>query len=86
MNTSGVTTVLQVVVVQPLPADAVAAEQDATGTLEVLFGVQVVVVQLLALVAVEAVQVCTGTLTVLFGVQIVAVQAFPAEAGTGVHI
>jgi hypothetical protein len=69
----------QVVVVQLLPALAVAATQLATGSLVVLFVLHVVVIKL-GETGPEAVQVCTGTLVVLFVLQVVAVQLLPAVA------
>jgi hypothetical protein len=54
---------VHVVVTKLFAADAVAGEQDATGTLVVVFGVgQVIAVKLLPEPAACAVQVATGTL------------------------
>jgi hypothetical protein len=61
------TNVLQVVVVQALPAEDVSGVQDATGTLLVLLVLQVVVTQLLLPEAAVPVQLCTGTLLVTTG-------------------
>ena len=80
-------TVLHVVLVQPLPALAIAAVQLGPGVGPVVTaGEQVVLVQLLPVLALAAVHDATPVGPVLFGAQLVLVKPLLASAGAAVQL